>query len=275
MVYNGKPSSGCKSCRISKKKCTLERPACARCIKLGVVCWGYRDALALRVKDQTELTSARVRRRRAGHASSAAAEPLASSIFNGGPRVSMRQSSTARTSNDTRFHDQIAQLPDDSPRTSTRRPNVYQYHLNIPTNVRCEPDDVVVQYFLSQLTPDSHWSYVSQSIMHPRPDPCIVLAVKACGTAALTNVGHVPHGAEWSRRLYGEALNLVNGALQDPVKSRLDSTLIAVTMLGFFEVRGTRAVHRKSLIWVSERGLREWTIDTSMESAYRRRRSVA
>jgi hypothetical protein len=54
--------------------------------------------------------------------------------------------------------------------------------------------------------------------------------------AALENVKNVPRGREWSRNMYLKAIRLLNEALQDPKRSRNDESLIAVSMLSFFEV---------------------------------------
>ncbi|KAK1020292.1 hypothetical protein LTR33_019079, partial [Friedmanniomyces endolithicus] len=54
MVYRGKPSAGCEACRRAKKRCTLEVPACLRCVKLRKDCSGYRDTTELQIQDESE-----------------------------------------------------------------------------------------------------------------------------------------------------------------------------------------------------------------------------
>jgi hypothetical protein len=54
--------------------------------------------------------------------------------------------------------------------------------------------------------------------------------------AAFENIRNVPHGREWSRNMYLKAIGLLNEALRDPKRSKSDESLIAVTMLSFFEV---------------------------------------
>src|ERR1700753_2515155 len=53
-TYRGKLSSGCDSCRKAKKRCGLEQPSCARCVKLKKICSGSRDPAELQVQDESE-----------------------------------------------------------------------------------------------------------------------------------------------------------------------------------------------------------------------------
>jgi hypothetical protein len=53
--------------------------------------------------------------------------------------------------------------------------------------------------------------------------------------AALHNVRGVVMGREYARSVYGQAIGLLNTALRDPKMCRLDSTLISVAMLGYYE----------------------------------------
>ena len=53
--------------------------------------------------------------------------------------------------------------------------------------------------------------------------------------AALSNVQLVSRGKDYALSMYVDALRLLNQALQDPIKSKTDETLIAVIMLGYYE----------------------------------------
>ncbi|EAW07117.1 Zn(II)2Cys6 transcription factor [Aspergillus clavatus NRRL 1] len=54
MVYRGKPSPGCASCRARRIKCDQRRPSCSQCLRVGRQCTGYRDLNALRLHDQSD-----------------------------------------------------------------------------------------------------------------------------------------------------------------------------------------------------------------------------
>ncbi|QIW97318.1 hypothetical protein AMS68_002836 [Peltaster fructicola] len=64
MVYRGKPSAGCENCRKAKKRCTLEQPACTRCVKLKKECVGYRDTTQLQIQDETQSVLLKVEKRK-------------------------------------------------------------------------------------------------------------------------------------------------------------------------------------------------------------------
>ncbi|KAI0455377.1 hypothetical protein F5B21DRAFT_195438 [Xylaria acuta] len=53
MVYCGKASQGCQSCRTRRIKCDKKRPECSQCIRIGKRCPGYRDQLSLLFRDES------------------------------------------------------------------------------------------------------------------------------------------------------------------------------------------------------------------------------
>ncbi|KAI0430468.1 hypothetical protein F5Y09DRAFT_307593 [Xylaria sp. FL1042] len=53
MVYCGKASQGCQSCRTRRIKCDKKRPECSQCIRVGKKCPGYRDQLSLIFRDES------------------------------------------------------------------------------------------------------------------------------------------------------------------------------------------------------------------------------
>ena len=74
-----------------------------------------------------------------------------------------------------------------------------------------------------------------------RLDPVLDLAIRACGIASLDNVQRLVKGREYSRTLYGEALRHLNANLRDAKASKTDDSLVAVAMLGYYEVSTTSA----------------------------------
>ncbi|KAK0722800.1 hypothetical protein B0T26DRAFT_234306 [Lasiosphaeria miniovina] len=53
MVYCGKASLGCQSCRTRRIKCDKVRPHCTQCVRVGKQCPGYRDQLSLMFRDES------------------------------------------------------------------------------------------------------------------------------------------------------------------------------------------------------------------------------
>lgn len=287
MVYRGKPSAGCENCRKAKKKCTLEQPACTRCVKLNKQCSGYRDTTGLQIQDETLSVTRKAERKNAQAAfaitletpqslsqtATPAPEPTRfyedsqaftddsrlDAAFSIGKRntpslLSTRSStplgvltpatlqSESSSSSEGTF--EIRREKDDYATTldwSSERqwPNDSTHALptySLPRSIGPKADEVAVSYFLNSFTASGHWDYILNYAALPSLDPCLTLAIKACGMAALENVRNVPHGREWSRNMYLKAIGLLNEALRDPQRSRNDESLIAVSMLSFFEV---------------------------------------
>ena len=107
---------------------------------------------------------------------------------------------------------------------------------SLPRSIGPKADEIAVSYFLKCFAADGHWDHVLSYAALPHLDPCLTLSIKACGMAAFENIRNVPHGREWSRNMYLKAIGLLNEALRDPKRSKSDESLIAVTMLSFFEV---------------------------------------
>lgn len=289
MVYRGKPSAGCENCRKAKKKCTLEQPACTRCMKLNKQCSGYRDTTGLQIQDETLSVTRKAERKNAQASFSItpatpqsrtqAATPVPDFTWdaeasssqtvlddsqvpasfgiskrNTPSLLSTRSSTpvgipTPRTihSESSSSSEGTIEIPRDEDAyvtafdvsvaqqwSSSSAYNIGTYSL--PRSIGPKADEVAVSYFLSCFTASGHWDYILNYAALPSLDPCLTLAIKACGMAALENVRNVPLGREWSRNMYLKAIGLLNEALRDPKRSRRDESLIAVSMLSFFEV---------------------------------------
>jgi len=291
MVYRGKPSAGCETCRKAKKKCTLELPACSRCVKLNRQCSGYRDTTGLQIQDETLSVTRKAERKNAKPSVSGAIEISPGSSKPGSQtatpapnptwvdvalsravpqalRVSKQDASSLQSNrlftpsgsppplalhsgSSSSSEDTIDSPPESGDAATITRPernhagqwdvnpyNIYGF-MSIPTGLGPKPDDVAVSYFLNYFTADGHWDYLVRHAASPTLDPCLTLAIKACGMAALENVKYVPGGRAWSRKAYMRAIAFLNDALRDPVRSKKDESLMAVTMLSFFEASHT------------------------------------
>ena len=63
MVYCGKLSKACLSCRKRKLLCDLRPEGCSQCSRAHLACTGYRDISAVRIRDETTAVHQRVARR--------------------------------------------------------------------------------------------------------------------------------------------------------------------------------------------------------------------
>lgn len=92
-------------------------------------------------------------------------------------------------------------------------------------------------YIQAQFTSElGQWSFLRESFKSGQPDPVLDLAVRVCGMASLDNIHGVGVGVARSRPIYAGALRLLNAALRDPVQCRRDEVLIAVHLLGIYEL---------------------------------------
>lgn len=55
MGNTGRPSTGCQTCRNKRIKCDEQKPSCLNCRKSKRVCYGYRDQLDLKFRDQNKV----------------------------------------------------------------------------------------------------------------------------------------------------------------------------------------------------------------------------
>jgi hypothetical protein len=67
-------------------------------------------------------------------------------------------------------------------------------------------------------------------------DEAVQGVVEAIGLAGILNTRYAPGVVIKARECYGRALRATNKALSDPVRAKSDLTLLAVLMLGHFEV---------------------------------------
>ncbi|KAH9825940.1 Fungal specific transcription factor domain [Teratosphaeria destructans] len=264
MVYRGKPSAGCENCRKAKKRCTLEQPACSRCVKLRKPCTGYRDTNSLQIQDESEAVRLKANRqaRRTAQAIVADENAFAPSVTRREsmqtlvglptPGSSSTESSSGndgmlsspavdRSRNEFRYKDLVrdfskVEAEQDlgsytslTPLHSAANPVTYTF---APA-----PDDMATCHFFNQFTSFQHWYFLRDFVKKPRLDPCLDLAIKACGMAALDNVENIcgSLGRVYARGMYADALGLLNATLRDAKRCKTDEALIAVILLGYFE----------------------------------------
>jgi hypothetical protein len=98
-----------------------------------------------------------------------------------------------------------------------------------------KPGDLATTYFFNHVANKSQWEFMREFAAERPLDPCLDLAVKACGMAALGNAENLPISLDSARSMYTVALGLLNEALRDSRKCKTDESLIAVSLLGRYE----------------------------------------
>lgn len=87
-------------------------------------------------------------------------------------------------------------------------------------------------FFFNEFVSQSYLPFMDRSTI----DPYLQRAIYACGFAGLANRTSDTNGREVSRRHYVEAIRSTNTALRNPEQAKQDNTLIAVLLLGLYEV---------------------------------------
>lgn len=82
----------------------------------------------------------------------------------------------------------------------------------------------------------AHLDYLPGMYKAEPVDSPLSLTVKSIGMALISNTGHAPEVMLAARKIYARTLQSVATKLQDPMEARRDETLMAVMLMGIFEV---------------------------------------
>ncbi|KAK0723254.1 hypothetical protein B0T26DRAFT_256947 [Lasiosphaeria miniovina] len=205
MVYNGKPSRGCRTCRTRRIKCDEGKPTCQRCAKSRRECGGYRPEFEIVHRDQTRSTVRRVQHR--------AADLL-----------------------QFQFPAQHPQNPSSSSSSSS---------CGNPASVLSVPvDQRATCYFASNLillpqvdTAEGVWEFLVPLVESEPPDSALSCAFRACAYALLGNrmVASTVSLANMSLKEHTLALAKTHLSLKAPATATADATLASVLLLSLYE----------------------------------------
>ncbi|KAG5944518.1 hypothetical protein E4U60_005900 [Claviceps pazoutovae] len=212
MVFSGRPSTACLACRRRRLNCDRIPAGCSQCKRKNIVCTGYRDPSALRVKDETEKTWCKFEKK----ASGCGCASMAKTSF----------SSAAAPKN-------MAKLPaaeiDFDAQTSITPPcgrvdePLKSFDLNITVPLRNSSHHLSIAYFFSSyIYATSFQEYVPAFFLDsPRTGDACSAAIEATAIAAYSRHVRSCTGVEESRK--------------SPESAVLDRTLACVLVLGLFE----------------------------------------
>ncbi|ROV86845.1 hypothetical protein VSDG_10173 [Cytospora chrysosperma] len=246
MVYCGKPSMGCLTCRARRIKCDETRPVCNQCTKSRRHCSGYRSNFDILHRDETQATAARARKSEAKKAAKRAAEEgRTSTAFESTP-----PENSSRRNNDAWEVSLVSTVSPGSTTSSTPAfpsKNASYHEMVFPTASPAVPLHQRASHFFA-------WNFImvpAQWGKHPghleyllpllkaesRADSPFQLAYSACALAAMSNrlKADTMDLMELSVMQHSRALVAINKALRDPSESNNDSTLATVLLLSLFE----------------------------------------
>ncbi|KAK3368065.1 hypothetical protein B0H63DRAFT_403914 [Podospora didyma] len=216
MVYCGKASQGCQSCRGRRIKCDKVLPQCTQCIRVGKICPGYRDQLSLMFRDESTKV---IRKAHAQWGASEAGESSGSSPTSAstGASPASSQSSQSLTppsgsqSSPTSLHKEIG---------GTKVDRAIQFY--IEHYVIGLPDEPQVGQELR-----------GKSWVHTPETRGIMAAV---GLASLSNLTGDKEMQTLANQQYGVALRTIVNSLKNIQGLDLEVSLRAVVNLALFEV---------------------------------------
>ncbi|KAK3490143.1 uncharacterized protein B0T23DRAFT_318108 [Neurospora hispaniola] len=203
MVYGGKPSRGCRTCRARRIKCDEGKPTCKQCAKSKRECAGYRNEFEIVHRDQTKSTVRRMTK-----------------------ALNKSRSTTTSTLPSPRPSPTRQQTPD--PIATLTVPLAQRAICYFASNFLYVP--------LGHM-PHGHMDYLVPLIDCAPPDSALRSAFNACAIAALGNreKANNVNLTNLSLREHTVALAKTHAALGNPATASSDATLATVLLLGLYE----------------------------------------
>ncbi|POR37839.1 Uncharacterized protein TPAR_01972 [Tolypocladium paradoxum] len=200
MVNPGRPSRACATCKQRKIKCDQSQPTCTPCARSGWACPGIPLETDVRFRNQTDLVARNFRRGNLALHLLRANRPAGTQGWAASPT---RAPSSSLADRGTAFflRHYVHRLDDES--TAAAGGGIHEY---IPALLRQEGATESFKTILA-----------------------------AAGLAALVNVGNTAAWRFEAYRLYNNSIRHLKSDLNDPVRVKLDHTLVAVMLMGTFE----------------------------------------
>ncbi|KAG7285598.1 hypothetical protein NEMBOFW57_010227 [Staphylotrichum longicolle] len=211
MVYGGKPSRGCRTCRARRIKCDEGKPTCKRCEKSRRECGGYRPEFEIVHRDQTNSTLRRLRKTAdLQHQPSASSSPFI--FIQEDPQPWRRKESSSSP----------------SPEAALTVPLAHRVSCYFASNFILLPLGSAPHGFMEYLVP---------LLEAEPPNSALRYAFNACAFALLGNRARADRVnlAQLSLKEHTLALAYTHRALGQPAVASNDSTLAAVLMLCLYE----------------------------------------
>ncbi|MCJ1310022.1 hypothetical protein MMC25_003683 [Agyrium rufum] len=227
MVYCGKPSGACETCRGRKVKCDEIRPTCNECARLRLECGGYRDVSKLIFRNKTSSTETRAApKRRSSKAKSSSSTISAASSAQTTPDRDVIESSLEENTE--------VQL------ISSRSPDL------VPILSRTLPQDptqLALSFFFSEFivaprnleASRGYLEYLHPLFSTTSMDSPLASVTKAIAFASFAGIKGMQQFKVAGRRNYVQAISRTKAALSDPRKSQSNEILLTVLLFGLYE----------------------------------------
>ncbi|KAK6845960.1 hypothetical protein PG987_001148 [Apiospora arundinis] len=196
------PSKACKPCRVKRRKCDMQLPGCSQCWRACIVCPGYRDSFSLRLRDQTKITELKVHDSRTNKDKALSAQ-------------AQESQPTYRDATDG---------------NAKEMPNAFAL-----TGLLVHAEDLGHAYFMNLYAPAGSFSYLEISSSISFDLSSLDTALSAPSLLLLSHHLRSPELNLLARAHYAKALTRTNWDLSSPEVAVLDSTMLQVMLLSFFE----------------------------------------
>ncbi|KAH0027012.1 hypothetical protein KCU78_g4143, partial [Aureobasidium melanogenum] len=242
MVYGGKPSRGCGTCKKRKIKCDEGRPTCTQCQKSSRVCLGYKDEADYIFRNQTEKVTSRITKARKPRASKS---PDSTSSKESAATCPKAVTTGVSTNLPITFVDTQLESGPHNQLVLMQKPS--QRDLEALTTICQQPsfsieEDVVNVYFRNfarlYRTQDTVRGFLPFLAPMYSDSPKGSLLRTATHAAALCAISQLPDQKHLQYRAadtYGKAMRIAAGAFQDPLQATSDETLQATLLLCLYE----------------------------------------
>lgn len=239
MVYAG-PSRGCHNCRQRRIKvfhaphfyaldqtntaqCDQKVPACGQCTKKKKTCPGYRSEADIIFRVENDHAASLVAGRKSRRRSSPPPQAHSSAQPSPGPVIQDPAELAKSTGTSVISYEKLVQPPN--------------FRTLLPTVGERASCFFIANYILQS----SDISYGFMEYLPPlvgyKSGGMLSTVIECLGLAAMSNLaGSQSQATIAARRRYGEALAMVNRALQTPHMITEDQTLLSVMLLGVYEV---------------------------------------
>jgi Fungal Zn(2)-Cys(6) binuclear cluster domain/Fungal specific transcription factor domain len=223
MVNTGKPSDACSKCRERRVKCDSLRPSCERCRKYGVDCPGYPEKNTLVFRNDTVAIQERAHKK-----------------YNK-KKLKISDGSTSSKMRRRHLEERLVSRP---------RSRVVEAEPSLPTRTSLvsQPDsgtliEGAVATFLSQWdnpNVDIFWCLFDPVAKQPTNSArswglgCAMNAVSLMALALRPEMETMDIRRPAST-MYGQTLQYINAALQNPAETIDYETLLTVTLIALFE----------------------------------------
>ncbi|KEQ99441.1 hypothetical protein AUEXF2481DRAFT_176859 [Aureobasidium subglaciale EXF-2481] len=237
MVYGGKPSRGCGTCKKRKIKCDEGRPTCTQCEKSSRICLGYKDEADYIFRNQTDKVTSKVAKTRKPRKSGSP-----DSTYSKDSVVALPKSAASELPADltilpiSSLHNQLIRTRGSlqtnlealttlcqQPTVSVEEEVVNVYFRNF---VRLYRTQDTVREFLPFLAP----MYGASS-----KDSLLRTATHAAALCAISQLPEQRHLQYRAADTYGKAMRIAASALQDPAQATSDETLQATLLMCLYE----------------------------------------